>query len=346
MAALEIVDTYLDEMVRKYEALENCVLGGGTIQDFISLKQINQVLQNATDRLPSDIFVLYTPEDRTEVISTLDAITIYGFFEIASTNIFELVHITPVPLQRNDTFIIPTVNYRTMALNHNDQVFFELDEVQLAACHLIKENRYLCDAPFVTTMNFTACSLLTMMYNRTAHEACEYTAMSISGILLQKLLMPTSWLFITNEPTPISIICNSQREDLQFSGTGIISLDGGCILKTPSHAISSVSYLRFKVTETYFMEAALYLGELSITKFIQLQDPLPITNPTAVISGTIKAGTTFPAWTVICSQVPWLTLSLIMLMIYLYQRKRSLKKSTGAAEELQPINSSLGHILP
>ena len=54
MAAHAVVDNYLDEMARKYEALESSVIGRGTILDLIPLKQIHEVLQNATDRLPAD----------------------------------------------------------------------------------------------------------------------------------------------------------------------------------------------------------------------------------------------------------------------------------------------------
>lgn len=168
---------------------------------------------------------------------TAESLTIYGFFEIASSKIFELVHITPIPSQRNDSFVIPTVNYRTMALNYNQQEYFELNEMQLAACHLIKQRLYLCDAPVLATMNFTTCSLLSMVYNRTDPATCEYTSMSISGILWQKLLMPNTWLFTTSESTLVAIICNSEREDIRIVGTGILHLDDGCMLSSvpPQH---------------------------------------------------------------------------------------------------------------
>ena len=285
----------------------------------------------------------HTPEDRAEIRTSLDTLTIFGFFEIASSNIFELVHITPIPLQKNGTFVIPTVNYRTMALNYNHQVFFELNEAQLAACHLIKEKRYLCDAPVLATMNFTACSLLSMMYNRTAPEACEYTAMTISGILWQKLLMPNTWLFTTNEPTLVAIICNSERDDIQISGTGVLRLDDGCIVKTPSYTIGSLYFLEFKVTETYLMESAPFLGELPITQHIQLQDPLPITNPTALISGPITTDNTFSTRTIIYSQVPWMFLLLIAALIYFYRKACCpiKKKDAAVDEELQPMTTSL-----
>ena len=164
---------------------------------------------------------------------------------------------------------------------------------------------HICDALVLATMNFTACSLLSTIYNRTTPEAYEYTALFITGFLWQKLLMPNTWLFTSSESTMVAIICNSEREDIQISGG---------IVKTPFYTIGGLYILEFEVTETHLMESASVMGH-PITQYIELQDPLPITNPTALISGP----SAFATRTIVYSQVPWMFLLIIAELIYFYQ---------------------------
>ena len=164
---------------------------------------------------------------------------------------------------------------------------------------------HICDALVLATMNFTACSLLSTIYNRTTPEAYEYTALFITGFLWQKLLMPNTWLFTSSESTMVAIICNSEREDIQISGG---------IVKTPFYTIGGLYILEFEVTETHLMESASVMG-LSITQYIELEDPPQITNPTALISGH----SAFATRTIVYSQVPWMVLLIIAELIYFYQ---------------------------
>ena len=121
-----------------------------------------------------------------------------------------------------------------MALNYNDQTFFELNEAQFAACRLIRSQLYLCDTSVLTTMNFTTCFLLGILYNRTDPQNCDHTEIAINGVLWQKLILPNTWLFSADQTTYVAVICNEQREDFTLSGSGILHLDEGCIIRTPA----------------------------------------------------------------------------------------------------------------
>lgn len=207
--------------------------------------------------------------------------------------------------------------------------------MQLAACHLIKQRLYLCDAAVLATINFTTCSLLSMVYNRTDPATCEYTSMSISGILWQKLLMPNTWLFTTSESTLVAIICNSEREDIRIVGTEILRLDDGCIVKTPSYTIGSIYFLKLKVMETCLLEAPT-LGTLPISQTIELQDPLPISNSTALTAGTIPLEPPSPLRTVVFTQMPWLFLLIIGAAIYSWRQWKKRRDARDAPEPNYP----------
>lgn len=149
------------------------------------------------------------------------------FFPISSSQLFELVNVPPIPAKRNNSFVIPNLAARTVALNYNDQLHFELNEGQLAACQRTAENMYLCDTPVLATMTFDTCSILTEIYNRAGSLPCDSTSLAINGMLWQKLMRPNTWLFKTNASTLIAIICKSEREDKHIEGSGIIKLEPG-----------------------------------------------------------------------------------------------------------------------
>ena len=83
-------------MSHKYETILKAITGRGTTLDLLPIHRINEIITDATDRLPADCTVRHTPEDRIDMNVTEEHLIIYGFFEIVSSKNFELVHITPI----------------------------------------------------------------------------------------------------------------------------------------------------------------------------------------------------------------------------------------------------------
>ena len=327
LAAYTSAMVYVSDVSTKYDALEKATIGTGAILDIVPLAQINAIITNATDRLPFGFYVRHVPEDHVEIVSTASHITIYGFFAIASTQMFDLVHVTPIPEPRDNIFLVPSITSRSIALNYNDQQYFELNEGQLAVCQLVKSGLYLCEAPVVSTMNFSSCSILNEMFNRTSLKTCEHTAIAITGVLWQKLLMPNTWLFTTDSSTLIAIICNGEREDRTILGSGIFKLDDGCVIKTPSHTIAGSYSLDMRVKQTFIKEIILSIEELTISSKVEFKDPPPVTNPTALITGPIPLELSPAAdHHFVYPHIPWIFMTVTVIGLYYFNRWKKTKK--------------------
>lgn len=170
-----------------------------------------------------------------------------------------------------------------VTLNYNDQLYFELNEAHLAACIRMNEGTYLCDTPVLSTMDFTVCSVMTEIYNRTAARPCDFTELAINGVLWQKLMKPNTWLFTTNASTVVGVICDAEREDLHLSGSGIIQLQPGCMIKTTAHTLHSLFYLEQRVVETFIKETVLTQDVPVISKQLEFINPPPVTDPMGLL---------------------------------------------------------------
>lgn len=89
--------------------------------------------------------------------------------------------------------------------------------------------------------------------------------------------MPNTWMFTTNETTIIGVMCNAEREDLQLTGSGIIKLQPGCMIKTAYQTLHSQFYLDQRIVQSFVKETVLTSDPI-ISKHIELKNPPPFTN--------------------------------------------------------------------
>lgn len=247
-------ENYIDEIEEEYRKFSNVINNRGNIIEFMNINKINNFLKNKISRMPTNLKIYPTPQNRIEIQKINSTIKVFGYFYIIENEIHNLIHVTPIPNKVGDAeFAIHEIKTPDLAINYNGQSYFELSQTQLQEC--IKESdTYLCCPTMVSNMGGSSNCVIDEIYEKDDIKRCPIVQLNIENILWKQLKMANTWMFVSNRPTSVAVICHGERNDIKLNGTGILRVDNNCIIKTKSNTFRASIDQNQKIKMSYHKE--------------------------------------------------------------------------------------------
>nr|ABA60838.1 Iris [Drosophila melanogaster] len=148
---------------------------------------------------------------------------------------FNIYRLTPIPRLNNGE--IQLVDTETPYLGINDHMdrYFPLQS--LDDCIKLGEERFICRHNHIiygTGDDSFACSLAAI--RNQSSEVCTLRQVKEKS-LWTEMVAPNSWMVaLTNELTLIGV-CSGERQELQINGSGILSIQSDCAVRSPAVTI-------------------------------------------------------------------------------------------------------------
>lgn len=232
LATLTAAENYMNELKDKYDNLINYFFGKGHILDFMDIHTLDAAISNTKATLGSMFDICRIPQQKTEMIRANNIISIYGFLHIIEPSIYDLLHITPIPLKiGNSRYGSPELSVTTIAVNYNEQNYFELSREQLSDCVRIQEY-FLCTPSVIISMETSKNCIITELFDQTSKTNCSIVYVEMDNIVWKHLAMDATWLYISPKPTSAAVICRGVREEAELRDVGIIKIKRDCYIKT------------------------------------------------------------------------------------------------------------------
>lgn len=351
LTTYQIATNYLEELSQKYDKLLDASFKRGHLFEFISPSKLIEILQKVSKKLPSNLIILPSPMYKMEIKQVQGYIHIFGYFHISETTKYSVIKATPIPRKINeDTYISVDISTKFLAIDYNNQKYFEMTDYKFENSIPVMDNAYLCTPTVVSSIENNHNCIIDELYHRTDKSNCLSHQIKIKGIVWKQLYMVNTWLFIANQPTRAAIICNSIREDVILNNTGIIKISPVCIIETKRNTLQSKTISTIPVLATYVKNITININPMvKATKFNEeLIPPEPVLAPSDHMSSLITeesniqqkieetSWNTIHTYSSITSCVTSIMVLLIVTLVYLLWRSRK-KQESASDTTSQPL---------
>lgn len=160
---------------------------------------------------------------------------------------FNIYKITSVPnrIQGNYfNFVVPTYEYVALDKYKNNYITMSYDEMD--NCYHIGGLKLVCKqtSPIMTSHNTEFCELK-LLRNEGDLSDCNIRISNLTSEIWIKLRQPNTWIYTLPKKETVHISCGNDVFNQQVIGTGILSIEMGCEIKTEHILIKG-----FRTSET------------------------------------------------------------------------------------------------
>lgn len=267
----QIASTLLRELDQIYGQLVRIVHHQGSLSDFLHPNDFNRIIRNITAYLPSNLKVWTTRPLDVELKTTSSSMVIQGYFCIIEKSKYEIMSITSLPKRVDgDLFTTQVIPNPILAVDADNELYFELHHEDLHNGLMMDSNQYLCSPDAVLDMNKIPNCALDVIYGRTQTSSCVQQTFHVPNQVWKHLYMINTWMFITNKPERISLRCNGELEGIWVKESGIIQLNQTCTLDTGKSLLKTRTLTQIQAIAAYHkainISAAPVLNTSSIRK--------------------------------------------------------------------------------
>jgi hypothetical protein len=243
---------YIDEVNQKYDSLVKIIIHQGSIFDIIPYHQFELLRDKLNQQLPPNLQTLYKPEERIIIEFEEKKILISGFIRLIETSKFELIAASFIP-QRvdNNTFATSLSETKFLAINFNDQRYFQTGLTELAKFINAQTQAYLCAPSLIHNMELHSDCIIDFIINRDEEWTCPVTRFTVKDTIWKQLTMDNTWMIISNKLVNAAINCNGIRTEIKIKNTAILKVQKGCIMTTKDKILLSQQQSSIDVHSTY-----------------------------------------------------------------------------------------------
>lgn len=153
---------------------------------------------------------------------------------------FTLIKPTSFPLiMKKSIFGFVTPSHDFIALDPLFEKYVYLSNDELNTCHHIDNNHLICKSanPIMNAGSVDICEIEMLRKSNDTHM-CDIRAVNLTKELWIKLHKPNTWIYVFPKPVHLFINCNNSISTSVVEGTGMISIQPFCRIKTDSVIIS------------------------------------------------------------------------------------------------------------
>lgn len=264
LAAYQLSIDILNEMEAKYIKLT--AANTRTFLEFITPGHLHAVIKTVSAKLPTNLCIVERPSSRIEVKHNGTHITVSGFLHIMESSAYDLIKITPVPYRINkNEYAVAEVSSSFLAVDYNNQQYFEVSDTELGACNLLKKYTFLCNQGVVSQIGINDNCVIDHLYRRKTTNVCPLRKICISNITWKHLYRKNTWLFVANTPSEAAVICEGQREEISLEGVGILQLNQSCLIRTRENTLMAERNPKIEVQMTFIKPLNFTLSDTANT---------------------------------------------------------------------------------
>ncbi|XP_031342802.1 uncharacterized protein LOC116170471 [Photinus pyralis] len=169
--------------------------------------------------------------------------------------VYVIMKVTPIPIKiENSTFWTLNVNEEMLAVDYNNQLYFEISNEEFKDCLQTNKHNFICAPTMVKKIEENKNCIIDEVYNRTEINQCNIQQHEIQGLIWKQLYATNTWMFITNQSTRIAISCSGERQEITINATGIIRMSQDCLLKTKKSILNPKRDKKLSVLGSYIKQ--------------------------------------------------------------------------------------------
>lgn len=238
LSAYQVASSYMDEVIDYYESLMEIHYNKGNLYKFLTPAHIDEILNSASTKLPSNLEIVSYPVIKTELKSSNHDICLLSYFVITEVTSFMLIKINAIPLKiDNHKYWMLDIPQDILSIDYNTQRYFQVSEDKLRRSILIKKDIYVCSPAIIRNIENSPNCIIDEIYGRSENNSCQIREGKLNYIQWKQLYTSNSWLLIV--PQNLRGI----RTDITLNKTGIVTISQSCVCY--SHKLLLVLLLPF-----------------------------------------------------------------------------------------------------
>ncbi|KAK9876167.1 hypothetical protein WA026_011283 [Henosepilachna vigintioctopunctata] len=145
----------------------------GHIYQLLTPAEVAKFIEQATTKLPSKLKLLLKPVLKTSVQRSREDIWVYSHFIISELNSYELFKVTSISVKITSTsYWIIEEPSNLIALDYNNEMFFQVPEKNFQENIQIKNHTYLCSPTVVKNIETNPNCIIDQIFNREDRAHC------------------------------------------------------------------------------------------------------------------------------------------------------------------------------
>lgn len=244
--AIEVLSVYqlaqeaMRELEDIYHKLLRVVHKEGHIVEFLTVEEFHRIISNATSQLPDTLKILTQQAKKMEIIFKNETLTLYAFFHIIEKPKFTILNAIPLPqLIKPNTFTAIQITNSLMAVDYNNQLYFQLTLEELHQSIRLDPMEYLCSPTVIHNFNTAPNCVLDVIYSRSQGNRCGQHIFTLNDLVWKQLYMPNTWMYVTPKSTRVNLKCMGELEYIWLNNTGIVQINQTCTLETGRNILKS-----------------------------------------------------------------------------------------------------------
>ncbi|KAH9633480.1 hypothetical protein HF086_016473 [Spodoptera exigua] len=252
LQTFQVANNYIDEILNYYNGLLEVYLTKASVYSVLPPKNVSELIFSANRKMPSNIRIVQELLLDTRIVENMTHIQVHAYFPIKDITKYTLIHVTPVPKKNmNNTFESIEVSRAFLAIDYNNELYFELDHEEFKEC-IQRHEQFLCFPGVVKNMQLNENCIVDQLFKNQTNTKCPTHIFEMSSnIIWKQLCMQNSWLFITKTSSTISIVCDSKREEITIQDVGVIKIADNCIIKSVNNRLAAKRTLSIQVAESF-----------------------------------------------------------------------------------------------
>ncbi|KAH9630796.1 hypothetical protein HF086_001024 [Spodoptera exigua] len=221
LQTFQVANNYIDEILNYYNGLLEVYLTKASVYSVLPPKNVSELIFSANRKMPSNIRIVQELLLDTRIVENMTHIQVHAYFPIKDITKYTLINVTPVPKKNmNNTFESIEVSRAFLAIDYNNELYFELDHEEFKDC-IQRHEQFLCFPGVVKNMQLNENCIVDQLFKNQTNTKCPTHIFEMSSnIIWKQLCMQNSWLFITKTSSTISIVCDSKREEITIQDVG------------------------------------------------------------------------------------------------------------------------------
>ncbi|KAH9638383.1 hypothetical protein HF086_004185 [Spodoptera exigua] len=198
LQTFQVANNYIDEILNYYNGLLEVYLTKASVYSVLPPKNVSELIFSANRKMPSNIRIVQELLLDTRIVENMTHIQVHAYFPIKDITKYTLIHVTPVPKKNmNNTFESIEVSRAFLAIDYNNELYFELDHEEFKEC-IQRHEQFLCFPGVVKNMQLNENCIVDQLFKNQTNTKCPTHIFEMSSnIIWKQLCMQNSWLFIT-----------------------------------------------------------------------------------------------------------------------------------------------------
>nr|ABA56489.1 Iris [Drosophila teissieri] len=185
---------------------------------------------------------------------------------LIDAEIFNIYRLTPIPRLNDDEIQLVDTESPYLGVNDHLDRYFPLQN--LDDCIELGEERFVCrhnHITYTTRDDSCACSLAAI--RNQSSGACTFRPVGQKS-QWTPMLAPNSWMVALTKELTLTGVCSGERQELRINGSGILSIRGDCVVRSPAVNLQGETRKRIPSRKGY---ASLQMAAKSSPEFVTIK---------------------------------------------------------------------------